>query len=69
MALQTRAIEHDTAATREARLRRWCLLAILGAMLLGVYVGTLSWVTRQVEAGVERSIQPLPVLIRDLPGN
>lgn len=68
MALQTRAIEHTTAI-REARLRRWCLLAILGAMLLGVYVGTLSWVTRQVEAGVERSIQPLPVLMRDLPGN
>lgn len=69
MALRTRAIEHDTAAIREARLRRWCLLAILGAMLLGVYVGTLSWVTRQVEAGVERSIQPLPVVMPDRPGN
>jgi hypothetical protein len=69
MALQSHAIEHDTAAARESRLRRWCLLAILGAMLLGVYVGTLSWVTRQVEAGVERSIQPLPVVMRDRPGN
>lgn len=69
MALRTRAIEHDTAAIREARLRRWCLLAILGAMLLGVYVGTLSWVTRQLGAGVERSIQPLPVVMPDRPGN
>lgn len=69
MALHSHAIEHDTAAIREARLRRWCLLAILGAMLLGVYAGTLAWATRQVEAGVERSIQPLPVVIRDRPGN
>ncbi len=69
MALHSHAIEHDTPAIREARLRRWCLLAILGAMLLGVYAGTLAWATRQVEAGVERSIQPLPVVIRDRPGD
>jgi hypothetical protein len=69
MALHSHAIEHDSASIREVRLRRWCLLAILGAMLLGVYVGTLAWATRQVEAGVERSIQPLPTLIRDRPGN
>lgn len=68
MALHTHAIDHESAPVREARLRRWCLLAILGAMLLGVYVGTLAWATRQVEAGVERSIQPLPALIRDRPG-
>ena len=69
MPLHTPAITRQTGAVPEARLRRWCVLAILGAVLLGVYVGTLAWATRQVEAGVERSIQPLPAVIRDRPGN
>ena len=69
MATQTRAIDHRPVPLQEARLRRWCLLAILGAVLLGVYVGLLAWATRTVEAGVERSIQPLPAVIQDRPGN
>lgn len=68
MALHSHAIERNASAIREARLRRWCLLAILGALLLGAYAGTLAWATRQLEAGVARSIQPLPVVIRDRPG-
>lgn len=70
MAINPRAFGPVTPASiTEARLRRWCLLAILGALLLGVYVGALAWATRTVEAGVARSIQPLPALIRDRPSN
>jgi hypothetical protein len=35
--------------------------------VLGVYVGALAWVTQRVEAGVERSIQPLPAAMQDHP--
>jgi len=35
------------------------------AILLGAYASALSWVTKRVEAGVERSIQPLPVVMQD----
>ena len=52
---------------QEARVRRWCWLALSAALLLAAYVAVLSWATREVEAGVARSIQPLPVLIRDRP--
>jgi hypothetical protein len=54
-------------ALRDAHVRRLCWLAIAAAVLLGGYAGTLAWVTRAVEAGVQRSIQPLPVLMRDRP--
>jgi hypothetical protein len=70
MATTPRGLANLTApAAREARLRRWCLLAILGALLLGTYVGALAWATRTVEAGVARSIQPLPALVRDRPSD
>lgn len=69
MARQMRAIQQPQAdPAREARMRRWCLLAILGTVLFAVYVGTLAWATRQVEAGIDRSIQPLPMVLRDRPG-
>jgi hypothetical protein len=56
------------SATRDdARIRRWCMLAIAAALLLGLYAGGLAWVTHQVEAGVDRSLQPLPELVRDQP--
>jgi hypothetical protein len=54
-------------AADQARIRRWCLLAIAGAVLLAMYVGGVSWLTRQVEAGVDRSIQPLPTIVHDQP--
>jgi hypothetical protein len=40
-------------------------LSLVVAIVLGVYVGALAWVTQRVEAGVERSIQPLPVVMQD----
>jgi hypothetical protein len=57
-----------TAASREdARIRRWCVLALAAALLLAAYAGAVAWVTHQVEAGVDRSLQPLPALSRDQP--
>jgi hypothetical protein len=55
------------AAREDARVRRWCVLAIAAALLLGAYAGGLAWVTHQVEAGVDRSLQPLPTLVHDQP--
>lgn len=57
---------HRTPAL-DARLRKLCCIAIVCAVLLGAYVATLAWATRTVEAGVVRSIQPLPALIQDRP--
>jgi hypothetical protein len=51
----------------EARIRRWCMLAIVAAVLLAAYAGGLAWATRTVEAGVDRSLQPLPELVREQP--
>lgn len=51
----------------DARARRWCWMALAGAMLLAVYVGSLAWAARELEAGVARSIQPLPALMHDNP--
>ena len=57
----------DHSPTGDARLRKLCWVAIACALLLGAYAGTLAWATRTVEAGVARSIQPLPALIQDRP--
>jgi hypothetical protein len=54
-------------AVQEARTRRLCWLALTGAVLLALYVGGLAWAAREVEAGVARSVQPLPMAIRDNP--
>ncbi len=56
-----------TSQDDDVRLRKLCWLAIACAVLLGVYVGALAWATRTVVAGVERSIQPLPVMLQDKP--
>ena len=55
----TRGIEDD------ARVRRLCVLSIAAAVLLAAYAGGVAWVTHQVEVGVDRSLQPLPALVRD----
>lgn len=70
MALHPHAIHDPTLgeeAARSAKHRRlwWAALAI--ALLLGAYAATLAWVAERVEAGVERSIQPLPVVMQDRP--
>lgn len=65
MATRPHPLEDSPAG--HARLRRLCWIAIASAVLLGAYVGTLAWATRTVEAGVVRSIQPLPALIQDQP--
>lgn len=62
-AMETRVLETDAA--RSARHRRWWWLSLAVVVVLGVYAGALAWVTRRVEAGVERSIQPLPVVMQD----
>jgi hypothetical protein len=49
----------------DARVRRLCLLAIAAAVLLAAYAGGVAWVTRQVEVSVDRSLQPLPAIVRD----
>jgi hypothetical protein len=65
MALHPHAMETD--ATRTAKHRRWWWLSLAVVIVLGVYAGALAWVTKRVEAGVERSIQPLPVAVQDRP--
>lgn len=54
-------------ALRDARARRWCWIALACAIGLALYAGSLAWAARELEAGVQRSIQPLPVLMRDNP--
>jgi len=44
-----------------------CWIAIASAVLVGAYAAALAWATRTVEAGVERSLQPLPALVQDRP--
>jgi hypothetical protein len=56
----TRSVRED-----DAKIRRWCVLAIAAAVLLAAYAGGIAWVSHQLEAGVDRSIQPLPALVRD----
>lgn len=62
-ALQSRDRDED------ARIRRWCVLAIAAAVLLAAYAGGLAWVMHQVEAGVDRSLQPLPALLHEQPSS
>jgi hypothetical protein len=64
-AFRPRTLETDAA--RDAKHRRWWWLSLVVAIVLGVYVGALAWVTQRVEAGVERSIQPLPAAMQDHP--
>lgn len=56
---------HAQLARRAARRRRGWRRLLAFALVLGLYAGALAWLTRQVEAGVERSLQPLPVLLHD----
>lgn len=65
MATRPGTFEHSP--TGDARLRKLCWIAITFALLLGAYAGTLAWATRTVEAGVARSIQPLPAMVQDRP--
>lgn len=51
----------------DARMRRWCVLAIAAAILLAAYAGGVAWVAHQLEASVDRSLQPLPTVVRDRP--
>lgn len=68
-ALQRQALQSAAADARgiaaDARARRLCLLAIAAAVLLAAYAGGVAWVTRQVEVSVDRSLQPLPAIVRD----
>ena len=36
---------------------------------LAAYAGGVAWVTRHVEAGVDRSLQPISGIVRDHPGS
>ena len=57
---------HD-GAPLDARARRLGWLALAGAMLLGLYVGSLAWAARELGASVASSIQPLSATLRDNP--
>lgn len=56
---------HADLARRTARRRRGWRRLLAFALVLGVYAGAVMWLTRRVEAGVERSIQPLPALLHE----
>lgn len=56
---------HAELARRTARRRRGRRRLLAFALVLGLYAGALAWLTRQVETGVERSLQPLPGLLHD----
>lgn len=67
-ALQSSANASATGGIEaDARVRRLCVLAIAGALLLAAYAGGVAWVTHQVEVGVDRSLQPVQALVRDQP--
>ena len=51
----------------ELRVRRWCWMALAAAVLAALYMGALAWATQEIGAGVARSIQPLPAVMRDNP--
>lgn len=54
-------------AAHEARVRRWCWAALVVSILLTLYAGSLAWAVREIGAGVQGSLQPLPALMRDNP--
>lgn len=47
--------------------RRWWLAAVIGVVVLGVYAGALTWASKQLQAGVENSIHPLPMVVETQP--
>lgn len=65
--MATRPDNFDTGPAGDSRRRRLCWIALAVAVLLGAYVATVAWATRTVEAGVERSLQPLPAMVQDRP--
>ena len=66
-ALRSPAATPTGRSDADARVRRWCVLAIAAMMLLTAYAGGMTWVTHQLEASVDRSLQPLPALVHDQP--
>lgn len=65
--LQPTAIVPTGRDVADARVRRWCVLALAAAVLLAAYAGGVAWVTHRLEASVDRSLQPLPALVHDQP--
>jgi hypothetical protein len=66
-ALQSPAAAPAGRSAADARVRRWCVLAIAAAVMLAAYAGGVAWVAHQLEASVDRSLQPLPALVHDQP--
>ncbi len=47
------------------RRRRWLIALAIGAVLLALYAGALTWVTQRLQTDIEKSIHPLPAAIED----
>ena len=47
------------------RRRRWLIALAIGAVLLALYAGALTWVTQRLQTDIEKSIHPLPAVIED----
>lgn len=60
------ALASDTRPPAPRR-RRWWLALSIGVVGLGLYAGALTWASKQLEAGVENSIHPLPVMLETQP--
>jgi hypothetical protein len=46
-----------------ARRRRWWIAIGLGAVMLALYAAGLAWVTRRLEADMQKSIHPVPAVL------
>lgn len=60
--MQVPGSSNPAATLNRPRRRRWWIAAVIGVVLLVFYVVALAWFTQRLQADVEKSIRPLPVL-------
>lgn len=53
---------HSSDAIKRAQ-RRWVLALVAGIVLLLLYAGALTWVTRRLQVDVQKSIHPAPAVL------
>lgn len=53
---------HDAAIATPQRRRHWPWVVAIVALLLLAYAVALAWVTRKLEADVQRSLHPVPAV-------
>ena len=49
-----------SASANTAPRKRWLVIALVTALVLGSYAAGLAWVARRLEADVQKSIHPVP---------